>query len=922
MKKIQLISFLFFTCFGGMLHAQTWFPIRDDPRLVVPLAQTVRAWAFAFDQVQLLDGPARPYLNSSAAWLLSLQEDKFLAPFRQFAGLPRIADNYVATGPATTGHYLSALSLMFAVTGNQAFRVKVERIVSEMAACQRAVGTGDIPDSPVELWDQVARGDIRASRYGFTLNGVTVPWYTRHKTLAGLLDAWLWTGNALALQVARSNGDWIYEKFAHLTEAQFQAMLECEFGGMEEVLENLYLLTGDEKYRRVARRFIHRSVMDPLSQGRDVLTHLHANTTLPKLLAAARRFQIDGQAHNWTAARISWNSIYDGRTYAMGGTSSWESWQVESGGFPLIDWGGSTRRGPETCISYNLLKMGMHMHASHPYAEWAEDMEHTLWNHILAAWNPDNNGMLYFTPVWPGERKGFHNRDDWFPCCKSSAMESHSRNAHFSWMEDTRGLMILQFVASELTWSPRNLRVRMQTQFPLEDTVRISFQGAGSGAFDLRVRKPLWARSWQVRLNGTTMNLQPDAQGFLVLRKDWREGDLVSLVFRRELRLEVKPDDATMVSLFHGPMVLAALMNAEEPVPLFAGSRTNPSTWLKPVAGTNDWYARATDGRMIIFRPFFQVREERYGLYHWHSDVPGITPGWYEAELGEVLGAEVRSSAAASAGRFVGGIDRDTSRVIFHVWRESAAQCTVWVRYANGTSTTADHRLSWPGGSAVLPLPPTGGWARFDSVYLLLPLPSGAIPLTFRKGAGHAELDRIRFGEGALADGLPRIWEAERGSVHRARIDLGVESASNGGVVGGIDFADSRIVIPGIHVQRAGILQFELMCSNATRDVAQFRVRMGGDSVVVPCAPTGSWNVYRSTPFSLNIGPGEYAMNLARGSGFAQIDAVRWIGYEDRAVQTIKMEKFPVQHNRSRLWDLLGRKNTSASNRTVNRSQP
>lgn len=862
-------------------RSQTWFPIQADPRQKVALATKPKLFAFPFDRVRLGEGPVHPYLSSDSAWLLSLDPDKFMSPYLAAAGLPKIADNYIATGPATAGHYLSALSIGFATTGNQEFKKRVDHMVAEYARVQQTFGNGNFGDQPNAYWDAIASGKIDAQRYKFSLNGVGVPWYTYHKSLAGLLDAYLWTGNAQALEVAKGVGDWIDSKFAGLSETQFQTMLECEYGGMEEILENLYLLTGNVRYHRVGLRFRHQWVMDPVSKGVDNLTHLHSNTTLPKYLAAARRAETSADPGDWTAATTSWNSIYDGRTYSMGGTSSWESWQVEAGGFPLVDWGGDHRRGPETCISYNLLKMGMHLQSVDGTTWASQDMEHTFWNHILSAWNPDNHGMIYYTPVYPGENKGFHNRDDWFPCCKSTAMESHMRHAAFAWLHDGSNLFLEQFVASTLDWREKGFKIAMETRFPESDTITLVFSGSVPAAFSLNVRQPRWCASPTARVNGSPVALTQSATGHLSIARTWSDGDRVQVVLPQALRVEAKPDEQGLVSIFHGPILLAALVEPGRSAPSFAGDRRRPQDWVHPIPQTQDWWARATDGRIVTFRPFYRVREEKYSLYPPQFDASTSRPDVFEAEQALVKNARTYTQAQASAGGYVGGIDQDTSSVTFSVSHRGQASCTLVVAYANGTGGNSSHRLeSSAGWTGMLTYPPTAGWGKFDSTRIEVPLADGQTQLRFAKSAGYAELDRIRLAGCGSGSHLPWTWEAEAASLQDVRVDASVSSASGGAAVGGIDLATSKIRFLDLSAPAPGNWRCRLRYSNGTSGNARWRLGIGGTEKIAVLPPTGGWSNYDTATVTLPLDSLPQILVVGRVDGWAQFDALQVVARE------------------------------------------
>ncbi|WP_299289052.1 beta-L-arabinofuranosidase domain-containing protein, partial [uncultured Mucilaginibacter sp.] len=253
--------------------AQTGYKIADQVNR--------QASAFALQDVRLLKSPFKHAMDKDAAWLLSLEPDRFLNRFRINAGLKPKGEIYAgweALGVSghSLGHYLSACSMMYAATGNKQFKQKTDYIVAQLAECQQARKTGYVGGIPNEdkIFDQVAAGDIHSQ--GFDLNGGWVPWYTEHKVLAGLVDAYTYTNNLQAKEVAVKFCNWIDGKFKNLNETQFQKMLECEHGGMNEALANVYAITGNKKYLALSFRFNHKQILSPLANNQDDLAGVHA----------------------------------------------------------------------------------------------------------------------------------------------------------------------------------------------------------------------------------------------------------------------------------------------------------------------------------------------------------------------------------------------------------------------------------------------------------------------------------------------------------------------------------------------------------------------------------------------------------------------------------------------------------------------
>ena len=210
--------------------------------------------------------------------------------------------------------------------------------------------------------------------------GVWAPYYTLHKILAGLLDVHAATGDAAALELAKGMARWVGTRAARLTDAQWQAMLETEFGGMEDALTELYAATHDPEHLRLARLFDHRAVFDPLARGEDRLDGLHANTQIPKAIGAARDCELTGDARYCAVAREFWNEVALHRSYAIGGHSEDEHFSPVRA---LSRHLGETTA--ETCNTYNMLKLTRHLFLLDGDPARLDFYERALFNHILAS---------------------------------------------------------------------------------------------------------------------------------------------------------------------------------------------------------------------------------------------------------------------------------------------------------------------------------------------------------------------------------------------------------------------------------------------------------------------------------------------------------------------------------------------------------
>ena len=282
-----------------------------------------RVSLFPLSQVRLLEGPFRHAQDVLRGYLLVHEVERFLAPFRIESGLepkaPRYP-NWESTGldGHSAGHYLSAIA-QFAAGGDGEMRRRLDEMVAGLAEIQRANGDGylgGVPGGRAVIWKNIAAGKVDAD--SFSLGGGWVPWYNLHKIFAGLRDAWLVAGNSQAREVFIRLCDWCGGLVAKLTDEQMQAMLRAEHGGMGEVLADAFAITRDEKYLSLARRFSHRAILDPLLRGEDVLTGLHANTQIPKVIGFARIGELDDEPAWIEAARFFWETVSQRRSIAFG----------------------------------------------------------------------------------------------------------------------------------------------------------------------------------------------------------------------------------------------------------------------------------------------------------------------------------------------------------------------------------------------------------------------------------------------------------------------------------------------------------------------------------------------------------------------------------------------------------------------------
>src|SRR5215475_4454463 len=222
----------------------------------------LRARPVPLSKVRLLGGPLKLAQDADARYLLELEPDRMMAFYRVRAGLAQKAQPYGgwdAGGRNLTGHiaghHLSAVSLMYLATADERFKARADYLVAELKEVQDKNGDGYLSalEGGREMWASVSKGEIRSS--GFDLNGLWSPWYTLHKTYAGLRDAYRHAGNRTALEVEIKFAEWAERLLKPMSGDQIQRMLNTEFGGMNEVMADLYANTGDTRWLELSHRF-------------------------------------------------------------------------------------------------------------------------------------------------------------------------------------------------------------------------------------------------------------------------------------------------------------------------------------------------------------------------------------------------------------------------------------------------------------------------------------------------------------------------------------------------------------------------------------------------------------------------------------------------------------------------------------------
>jgi DUF1680 family protein len=597
-------------------------------------------------QVRLLPSPFTEAVEANRKYLLALEPERLLAPFRREAGLSAKAQPYgnwesMGLDGHTAGHYLSALATMIA-SGNDTedgqLQMRLDAMVDGLAECQAASGDGylgGVPGSKV-LWQELRAGNVDAvwSKW--------VPWYNIHKTYAGLRDAYTLGNNKKALPILVRFSDWSVEILSHLDETQMQQMLGQEFGGMNEALADVYAITGETKYLDAAKRFEHRAILDPLLKREDKLTGLHANTQIPKIIGFERVAALTKDREKMSAADFFWTTVTQNRSVAFGGNSVSEHFNPPTDFSRVIE----HREGPETCNTYNMLRLTEGLFSHNALPKYVDYYERALYNHILGSINPAHPGYVYFTPLRPGHYRVYSQPEAGFWCCVGTGMENPGRYAQMIYSKGDDGLYVNLFVPSELKDPERGLTLTQTTKFPDEAESTLALKLERPQQATLMLRHPEWVDEdgMRIAINGQAQTLRSKPGSYIPITREWKDGDRVVTQFPLKIRTERLPDGSNWIAIFRGPILLAAPTDQKEQTGLFAGPGRGDHIAYGPLrplheatallANEADLPARISADpasgddvyRMkgvavpnveggVVLRPFFRLHETRYQMY-------------------------------------------------------------------------------------------------------------------------------------------------------------------------------------------------------------------------------------------------------------------------------------------------------------------
>ncbi len=525
---------------------------------------------FALNEVSLSPSEFTTNRDRMHSYLESVNDDSMLYVFREAAGLDTTGTYPLGGWDSpdvklrghTTGHYMTALAQAYAESKDETFKEKLDYIVEELGKCQDA-----LPSQSNDMGGKNSEGYLAGypekqfillesfATYGTDDDQIWAPYYTNHKIMTGLIDAYKLAGNEKALDIVTKMGDWVYGRLSKCTRGQLDKMwsiyIAGEFGGMNETMAELYNITGKEEYIIAAKYFDNTTLFNACASGEDILEDMHANQHIPQITGSLRIYDQTDEQFYYDVAENFWDMVVNHRQYCNGGTGQKERFKGRDKIAENLE-----GREAETCATYNMLKLSRNLFFHDPDAKYMDYYERGLYNGILASLLTvrSGNNVTYFMPLAPGSRKEFGNG---YTCCAGTGMENHTKyqDSIYFKAKDNSALYVNLYIPSELNWEDKKFKLRQETSWPNQQSS--TFTVENGGRMDIKFRVPYWAENgFSIEVNGKIQEVEAKSGSYATVSRRWKAGDVIKVIYPYSLRLERTPDDSTVGSIFFGPILL------------------------------------------------------------------------------------------------------------------------------------------------------------------------------------------------------------------------------------------------------------------------------------------------------------------------------------------------------------------------------
>ncbi len=381
---------------------------------------------------------------------------------------------------------------------------------------------------------------------------------------------------------------------------------------------------------KIAQRFNHMAVIDPASKQRGPAhrpARQHAD--FPSSSDIARQYELTGEDWLKTAATFFWDTVVKERSYVIGGNSDGEMFSPKERLSQAL--GPNTT---ETCNTYNMLKLTRHLFCLDPQAEYADYYERALLQpHPGLAESARRHDVLLCAPALRvAEEQHYSTPLNAFWCCTGTGVENHAKYGDSIYFHDDKNLYVNLFIASELNWKAKGLKLRQETKYPDEAASKLVFTCEKPVELGLHIRHPWWARTaFEIRFNGEKQAISSRPGSYAVLTRTWKSGDTVEITMPFSLRTEGFSDNPNRFAFLNGPMVLCAEVDAKKPFPAIVAEEDQVLSGITPVPGQPSTFTGSPDefriakekqGQDVTLEPFYKMHGPRRYVVYWDRFTP------------------------------------------------------------------------------------------------------------------------------------------------------------------------------------------------------------------------------------------------------------------------------------------------------------
>lgn len=593
-------------------------------------------------EVTILPGVFRERMNTNRDYLMELDSMCLLQNFYLEAGIV-MPGLQVVDDPSSAklhwgweaptcqlrghflGHWLSAAAALVANDNDVELKAKLDKIISELARCQQLNGGEWAGSIPEKYFKKMAKDQQ-----------IWSPQYVMHKTLMGLTDAYKYTGNEQALEIVDHLSDWYIRWTDIMQNENPNAIYKGEQGGMLEVWAELYELTNNEKYMRLAERYWDNSWYTQLDDGKDTLSNDHANASIPLSHGAAKVYEATGDEKWRRRVELFWKSaVTDRGMYCTSGQNSGEFWIP-----PFMQGQFLCDNNQEFCTVYNMVRTAQYLFKWTGDIHYADYIERCLYNGFLAQQNSITGTPAYFLPLKAGSRKKWGSKTHDFWCCHGTMVQAQTLYPDLIYFcdDENDSLIVSQYIPSRLKYRHGNADICIEQTTDMKSynsqiffdehsggdlsrwSLKFSITSSVPEEFTLSLRIPCWISSMPViTLNGQPLKDTDIEKGWINIKKQW-SNDVLQILFPSSPSMEILPDMPELAAVVDGPIVLAGLSDCDCGL---SGDFEKPDTFLYPqiehTYGTFPWkqncYVTKNQPKNIMFKPLYEITDETYTVY-------------------------------------------------------------------------------------------------------------------------------------------------------------------------------------------------------------------------------------------------------------------------------------------------------------------